>query len=100
MQMASGPSGKAPGPRISARSPEKPKLSPNWSRKPATSVVRQLNRTAAPSRSLTRPRRIVLPLDAVIEGPAIIEQMDTTSVIEPGDIATGDKGGNLLVDLK
>ena len=31
-----------------------------------------------------------LPLDAVIEGPAILEQLDATTVIEPSDRATSD----------
>ena len=30
--------------------------------------------------------------DAVVEGPAIIEQMDTTVLIEPGDSAAGLDG--------
>jgi N-methylhydantoinase A len=44
-------------------------------------------------------RRDLLPLDAVIKGPAVIEQMDTTSLIEPGDVARSDAGGNLIVAL-
>ncbi len=44
-------------------------------------------------------RRDLLPLDAVIPGPAVIEQMDTTSLIEPGDVARSDAGGNLIVTL-
>jgi N-methylhydantoinase A len=40
-----------------------------------------------------------LPLDAVIEGPAILEQMDATTVIEPGDRVTGDADGNLIVEM-
>ncbi|MEM6386454.1 MAG: hydantoinase/oxoprolinase family protein [Pseudomonadota bacterium] len=39
-----------------------------------------------------------LPLDAVIEGPAIIEQMDTTVLIEPGWVARGDLLANLIVE--
>ena len=39
-----------------------------------------------------------LPLDAVIEGPAVIEQMDTTILIEPGWVARGDAMGNLIVE--
>ncbi|MFZ9948560.1 MAG: hypothetical protein ACO3FX_02985 [Gemmobacter sp.] len=38
-----------------------------------------------------------LPDAARIEGPAIIEQMDTTILIEPGDVATGDGRGNLII---
>ncbi|MEL7138576.1 MAG: hydantoinase/oxoprolinase family protein [Pseudomonadota bacterium] len=39
-----------------------------------------------------------LPLDAVIFGPAVIEQMDTTVLIEPGWVARGDALGNLIVE--
>ena len=39
-----------------------------------------------------------LPLDAVVAGPAVIEQMDTTVLIEPGWVARGDALGNLVVD--
>ena len=31
-----------------------------------------------------------LPLDAVIEGPAILEQLDATTVLEPGDRVRSD----------
>lgn len=34
-----------------------------------------------------------------IEGPAIIEQMDTTVLVFPGDICTVDRWGNLVIDL-
>ncbi|WP_054311754.1 hydantoinase/oxoprolinase family protein [Mesorhizobium sp. 1M-11] len=40
-----------------------------------------------------------LPLDAVIKGPAIIEQMDATTVLEPGDRAKSDADGNLIVEV-
>jgi N-methylhydantoinase A len=40
-----------------------------------------------------------LPLDATIEGPAIIEQMDATTVLEPGDRARSDTDGNLIVEV-
>lgn len=40
-----------------------------------------------------------LPLDARIVGPAIVEQMDATLLIEPGDVATGDVHGNLIVAI-
>ncbi|WP_321501084.1 hydantoinase/oxoprolinase family protein [Breoghania sp.] len=40
-----------------------------------------------------------LPLDAEIEGPAIVEQMDTTIVIEPGDKAVQDADGNIIITL-
>jgi N-methylhydantoinase A len=43
--------------------------------------------------------RAKLPPDAVIAGPAIVEQMDTTLVIEPGDRAAPDADGNLIVTI-
>ena len=38
-----------------------------------------------------------LPLDLHLHGPAIIEQMDTTIVIDPGCTVTSDPDGNLIV---
>lgn len=40
-----------------------------------------------------------LPADATLSGPAIIEQMDTTIVLEPGDRATQDADGNIIITL-
>ncbi|MER9263326.1 hydantoinase/oxoprolinase family protein [Mesorhizobium sp. M0410] len=40
-----------------------------------------------------------LPLDAVIMGPAILEQMDATTVLEPGDRARSDADGNIIIDI-
>ena len=40
-----------------------------------------------------------LPLDAQISGPAILEQMDTTILIEPQDSAVSDDDGNILVTV-
>ncbi|TGQ54626.1 hydantoinase/oxoprolinase family protein [Mesorhizobium sp. M1C.F.Ca.ET.193.01.1.1] len=40
-----------------------------------------------------------LPLDAVLEGPAILEQMDATTVLEPGDRARSDADGNIIIDI-
>jgi N-methylhydantoinase A len=40
-----------------------------------------------------------LPLDLRFQGPAIIEQMDTTSIIEPGCTVTSDADGNLIVEV-
>ena len=40
-----------------------------------------------------------LPAKFFLKGPAIIEQMDTTSLIEPGDKVKGDKDGNMIVTL-
>ena len=38
-----------------------------------------------------------LPKDAVFQGPAILEQLDCTTVIEPGDTVRQDALGNLLI---
>ena len=43
--------------------------------------------------------RDYLPLDATLAGPAIIEQMDTTIVVEPGDRVTSDADGNLIIQI-
>jgi N-methylhydantoinase A len=40
-----------------------------------------------------------LPLGAIFAGPAIVEQLDATTVVEPGDQATVDRFGNLLIDV-
>ncbi len=40
-----------------------------------------------------------LPLDVTIDGPAIIEQMDTTILIPPGDRATGGADGNIIIHV-
>jgi len=40
-----------------------------------------------------------LPLDPGLTGPCIIEQMDTTIVIDPGCTVSGDVDGNLIVGV-
>jgi N-methylhydantoinase A len=42
----------------------------------------------------------LLPLDAAFDGPAILEQLDCTTVVEPGDHVALDKLGNLLISLR
>jgi N-methylhydantoinase A len=44
--------------------------------------------------------RDLLPIDASFDGPAIVEQMDTTIVIEPGNRVETDADGNLLIHVK
>jgi N-methylhydantoinase A len=44
-------------------------------------------------------RRDHLPATAGIEGPAVIEQLDTTILLRPGDRATQDADGNLIVEV-
>ncbi|MHA1567286.1 MAG: hydantoinase/oxoprolinase family protein, partial [Alphaproteobacteria bacterium] len=40
-----------------------------------------------------------LPIGCRIEGPAIIEQMDTTIVIDPDNVATDDDDGNIHIQI-
>ncbi len=40
-----------------------------------------------------------LPQGFAITGPAIVQQMDTTLLIEPGDHASGDADGNIIVQI-
>ena len=44
-------------------------------------------------------RRGQLPPGATLAGPAIIEQLDTTIVVEPGDRVTVDALGNLMIEV-
>ncbi|MEE8545303.1 MAG: hydantoinase/oxoprolinase family protein, partial [Alphaproteobacteria bacterium] len=44
-------------------------------------------------------RREYLDLGAAFEGPAIIEQLDTTIVVEPDNRARVDESGNLLITV-
>jgi N-methylhydantoinase A len=40
-----------------------------------------------------------MPFNFSLNGPAIIEQMDTTTLIEPGDFAYGDDFGNIFIEV-
>ena len=40
-----------------------------------------------------------LPADAALTGPAVVEQLDTTLLIPPGDRAETDAQGNLLITI-
>jgi N-methylhydantoinase A len=83
-------------------------------RRPETDLSRLIDPAGRHIRATTTGHRIVwfgkpvetpvywrdhLPLDTVIEGPAIIEQMDTTCLIDPGCRVTCDKDGNLIVEV-
>ena len=35
----------------------------------------------------------------MFDGPAIVEQMDATTVVEPGDRVRSDTDGNLIVEV-
>ena len=43
--------------------------------------------------------RDYMPINMEIPGPAIIEQMDCTTLVEPGDVARGDAGGNIIIEV-
>jgi N-methylhydantoinase A len=40
-----------------------------------------------------------LPAGAVIEGPAVIEEPNATTLIHPGDVATVSAAGHLVIDV-
>jgi N-methylhydantoinase A len=44
--------------------------------------------------------RAFLPIGAEISGPAIVNQMDTTTVVAPGDVARVDEKANLLIEVR
>jgi len=44
-------------------------------------------------------RRGQLPPGATLTGPAVVEQLDTTTVVEPGDRVTVDALGNLMIEV-
>ena len=43
--------------------------------------------------------RETLPIGLALHGPAIIEQMDTTTLVEPGCHVTSDPDGNLIIEV-
>jgi N-methylhydantoinase A/oxoprolinase/acetone carboxylase beta subunit len=40
-----------------------------------------------------------MPIDRPIDGPAIVVQLDSTTVVPPGATVRRDAGGNLLITL-
>jgi N-methylhydantoinase A len=44
--------------------------------------------------------RDALPIGARLEGPAILNQMDTTTVVEPNSEMSVDEVGNVIIELK
>ena len=42
--------------------------------------------------------RLALPIDAVVEGPAILEQPDSTTLVDPGLTGRVDRFGNLIIE--
>src|SRR5690606_7342920 len=44
-------------------------------------------------------RRALLPVDVPVAGPAVIEEMSSTTVVLPGQQARADQYGNLIVNL-
>jgi N-methylhydantoinase A len=49
-----------------------------------------------PTRVVWRPS---LPAGARIEGPAVIEEPNATTLIHPGDVATVSEAGHLIIDV-
>jgi N-methylhydantoinase A len=45
-------------------------------------------------------RRDLLPVGEVIEGPAIVLQTDTTTVVPPDSTIVADGSGNLIIRLR
>ncbi len=43
--------------------------------------------------------RYLLGVDAVVTGPAVIEERETTVILLPGDRAAVDGHGNLIIDV-
>ena len=39
-----------------------------------------------------------LPLNLLLTGPAVIEQMDTTTLVDPGCVVESDPDGNLMIE--
>jgi N-methylhydantoinase A len=44
-------------------------------------------------------RRALLPLGASFPGPAIVEQLDATVLVGPGEDVTVDEVGNLIITV-
>jgi N-methylhydantoinase A len=44
--------------------------------------------------------RYRLGVDARIDGPAIVEERETTVVLLPGDVGRIDEHGNLVIDIE
>ena len=64
-------------------------------------AARDHGRSGIDGRWLDTPvyAREKLPLDAGNRGPAILEQMDATTVLEPGDRAARDADGNIIIEI-
>ena len=45
-------------------------------------------------------RREKLPAETRFTGPAIVEQLDCTTVVEPGDRVAADRFGNLVIEVR
>jgi N-methylhydantoinase A len=44
-------------------------------------------------------RRELLPVNTPVKGPAIILQVDSTTVVPPGCTIVADEGGNLILNV-
>lgn len=79
---------------------EKPALTALSPRPPARPVGRRRVGFSA-DRWVDAPvyRRSELAVDQAIEGPAVLEQMDSTTLLHPGDHLRVDAWGNLVVEI-
>lgn len=79
-------------PSIARRPPRRPA-------RPHGGVILRLPE-AGESRSVPLYERHELALDQVLDGPALLVQPDATIVLYPGQRATTDAAGNLIVDVR
>ena len=66
-------------------------------RRPGARCARSISRRPAVSSDCPSYDRYRLPAGGAIEGPAIVEEIDSTTVIHPGFRAGVDRFGNLLI---
>ncbi len=76
---------------LSAPWQPEPAVADNWRDVIFTDAARPLR-----TRVVWRPS---LPAGARIEGPAVIEEPNATTLIHPGDIATVSDAGHLIIDV-
>ena len=97
-----GPRAWARGPRRGQRWPEWPEALAAVGHNNSLADARRGQRTVWFVGSLHETpiyQRNLLPADMTLDGPAIIEQMDCTIVVEPGNRVTLDDLGNLVIEV-
>ena len=84
-------------PEISLEALAATERAPTLDGRAARRTPRLVHRRLAPDTPVYAREK--LPLDATFEGPAILEQLDCTTVVEPGDKVRQDRLGNLLISV-